>query len=196
MADPDAEWMMARLVHAAAALGRLQHDMRNMLAPSMLTAERLQLSDVPSIKRAGDVTIRGAERLNAAIGETLAVLRDGLRRPDRVAVAFKAALAEAALRWPGVSHTGVCTEDFTVTVDPPTLDAALDGLFAAAGSKPLRISAERGQRTVRVAVAIDQAELSLDRAKAPYLAICKEYVLALHGTIAVEHGGLTLELPA
>jgi len=187
---------MARLVHATAALGRLQHDMRNMLAPSMLTAERLQLSDVPSIKRAGDITVRGAERLNAAIGETLGLLRDGLRRPDQVAVAIGAAFQEASARWPSVSHTSSATEDLTVTVDPPTLAAALDGLFAAAGSKPLTLTAERGQRTVRVAVSIGEAVLSLDRAKAPYLAICKEYVLALHGTIAVEHGGLILELPA
>lgn len=196
MGDPDAEWAKARLVHTAAALGRLQHDMRNMLAPSMLTAERLQLSDVASIKRAGDITVRGAERLNAAIGETLGLLRDGLRRPDRVAVELSTVLDEVATRWPGVARRGSVPDDLSVTVDPPTLTAALDALFAAAGSNALSVDAEAEARTVRLRVTIANAEMSIDRAAAPYLAICREYILALHGMVSVEHGGLTLELPA
>lgn len=192
MDDLDAQWTRARLAHATAALARLQHDLRNMIAPSMLTAERLQLSDVPAIRRAGDVTMRGAERMNAAIAETLATLRDGLRRPEPVAVALATALAEAARRRPETAVRSAIASDLTVTGDAAHVSAALDALLAA--SPQLRVTADPRSLTVRLDIWIEGV-CSLDRTAAPYLAICREYVLALRGTIAVTPEGLAIELP-
>ncbi len=48
----------------------LRHDIRGILSPAMLTADRLLGHADPSVKRAGDVIIRTVDRIAARLLET------------------------------------------------------------------------------------------------------------------------------
>ena len=202
-ADLEARWAAARLAHAATALSKLQHDLRNMLAPAMLAAERLQTSDVPTVKRAGDVTLRSAERANAAISATMALLRAGLPRPNRNAVRLATALAEAAAALPPGTVAGLpIATDSYVEATPAHLTAALSAAFSSAlasGGGRVEVAVEPGPRRVAVVVAYEGEPLpategAVDRALSPHLAIAQEYVLAVEGTLATSGTTIRIEL--
>lgn len=204
-ADLEARWAAARLAHAATALSKLQHDLRNMLAPAMLAAERLQTSDVASIKRAGDVTFRGAERANAAISATMALLRAGLPRPNRNVVRLTLAWAEAAATLPtGVAVRNSIASDPFVEATPAHLTAALVAVLAAivaAGAQQIDVAVETDPRRIAVVVFHDGAPLPpseaiIDRAASPYLAIAQEYVLAIEGLLGTAGQTVRIELNA
>ena len=203
--DLEARWSAARLAHAATALSRLQHDLRNMLAPAMLAAERLQTSDVPSVKRAGDVTFRGAERANAAITATMALLRSGLPRPNRNAVQLALALTEAAATLPaGVSVQSLIDSDPFVEATPGHLAAALSAAFAAmvaAGARRIEVAARPEPRRCVLTISHDgdplpAADLPIDRFRWPHLAIAHEYVLAIEGAFTADGMLVRIELNA
>ena len=204
--DLEARWSAARLAHAATALSRLQHDLRNMLAPAMLAAERLQASDVPSVKRAGDVTFRSAERANAAITATMALLRAGLPRPNRNAVRLAAAVADAAAATlpAGVVLRNRIESDPFVEATPGHLGAALSAAFAAvvaAGAGRLEIAIGQEQRRCVLAISHDgdqlpTADVPIDRFRWPHLAIAQEYVLAIEGAFVANGSSLRIELNA
>ena len=48
----------------------LRHDIRGILSPAMLTADRLLNHADPSVKRAGEVIIRTVERITGRLLET------------------------------------------------------------------------------------------------------------------------------
>ncbi len=202
-ADLEARWATARLAHAATALSRLQHDLRNMLAPAMLAAERLQTSDVPSVKRAGDVTLRSAERANTAISATMALLRSGLPRPNRNAVRLAVALSDAIATLPaGIEfHNSIASDPF-VEATPSHLTAAIAAAFAAViatGARTVAVAAEPDARRIVMVVSHDgdplpQDDTPIDRASWPHLAIAEEYILAIDGTLASDGTRIRIEL--
>ncbi len=58
-------WRNARRAVLAAAVGRASHDLRGILSPALLTAERLQMHADPQVSHAGDVLVRTVERATA-----------------------------------------------------------------------------------------------------------------------------------
>ncbi len=53
-----------------AAITALRHDLRGILSPAMLIADRLASHDDPSVQKAGDVITRTVERAAARLAET------------------------------------------------------------------------------------------------------------------------------
>ena len=65
-----------RLVALGTAMAKINHDLRGILSPALLTAERLQMHADPAVKRAGDVLTRTVERATELARRTLEFARD------------------------------------------------------------------------------------------------------------------------
>ena len=64
-------WRNARLAALGAALAKVSHDLRGILAPALLTAERLQGNTDPALRRVGDSIARTVERATELVRNTL-----------------------------------------------------------------------------------------------------------------------------
>jgi len=85
-----------RLAGLGAAVARIQHDLRNILANAQLTSDRLATVDDPVVKR---LTPRLVSSLDRAVGLATATLRYGRaeeRAPQRKRFALKPVIDEAA----------------------------------------------------------------------------------------------------
>jgi signal transduction histidine kinase len=60
----------ARLAELEAQMATLRHDLRGILSPALLTADRLLDSRDPVARRAGEVMVRTVERTTARLAET------------------------------------------------------------------------------------------------------------------------------
>ena len=89
-------WRNARLAALGAAMSRASHDLRGILSPALLTAERLQMHEDERIRRAGDVLVRAVERATELVRRTVEFAREGPPAPGRVPVNLSAAVIEAA----------------------------------------------------------------------------------------------------
>ena len=74
----------------------LRHDIRGILSPAMLTADRLLSHADPSVKRAGEVIIRTVDRITARLLET----KLGYEVPG------EQALGQPAIGQPGLGQPG------------------------------------------------------------------------------------------
>lgn len=64
-------WRNARLAALGAALARVSHDLRGILSPALLSAERLQGNTDPALRRIGDSIARTVERATELVRNTL-----------------------------------------------------------------------------------------------------------------------------
>jgi signal transduction histidine kinase len=60
----------ARLQALEATTSSLRHDLRGILSPALLTAERLLTNTDPVIRRAGEMMVRTVERASERLAET------------------------------------------------------------------------------------------------------------------------------
>jgi signal transduction histidine kinase len=66
----------ARLVAVGTSVAKIGHDLRNVLAPALLSSERLEQHSDPSVRRAGEVILSAVDRANELVGQTLKFVRD------------------------------------------------------------------------------------------------------------------------
>ncbi len=66
----EAEQGLARLAALEAGTASLRHDLRGILSPALLTADRLLGSEDRLVKRAGEAMVRAVERAEARLAET------------------------------------------------------------------------------------------------------------------------------
>lgn len=64
-------WRNARLAALGTAVAKVSHDLRGILSPALLTAERLQGSADPVVRRTGDTVARTVERATELVKSTL-----------------------------------------------------------------------------------------------------------------------------
>lgn len=72
---PDADGVaekLARLAALEATTSSLRHDVRGMLAPALLVADRLLGHADPKVVKAGDTVVRAIRRVEARLQETKA----------------------------------------------------------------------------------------------------------------------------
>ncbi len=62
--------VVARLQVLEAKTSSLRHDLRGILSPALLTAERLLGNEDPAIRRAGEIMVKTVERASARLAET------------------------------------------------------------------------------------------------------------------------------
>jgi signal transduction histidine kinase len=159
-----ARWTHARLAAVSAAVGRLGHDLRGLLSPAMLAAERMQGHADPAVSRTGDMVMRSVERSTEAIRHTVEFTREVRIALPPVRLPLLSVIDEAAaMAWRDDGHaapilTATAAEGIHVEADRDTLRAAFAHLLrnaAAAGARSVQISATSLPGTVHVHLADD-----------------------------------------
>lgn len=89
-------WRNARLAALGTAVAKMSHDLRGILSPALLAADRLTANADPAVRRAGDILVRTVERASELVQQTLDYAREG--RPPLVRTRFdlRALVDEAA----------------------------------------------------------------------------------------------------
>ncbi|HET9019532.1 MAG TPA: HAMP domain-containing sensor histidine kinase [Acetobacteraceae bacterium] len=114
-------WRNARLAALGTAVAKISHDLRGILSPALLTAERLQMSQDASIKRAGDTLVRAVERATELVRRTVEFAREIPVVPARQRMALCDAVAEAAEQ-----TRAVCPDIAIENAVPDTLEIDAD----------------------------------------------------------------------
>jgi signal transduction histidine kinase len=96
-------WRNARLAALGTAMAKVSHDLRGILSPALLTAERLQMSADPPVKRAGDILVRAVERATELASRTLEFARETPIALPKARIRLHSVVEEAAdqVRTPG-----------------------------------------------------------------------------------------------
>jgi signal transduction histidine kinase len=89
-------WRNARLAAVGTAVAKVSHDLRGILSPAMLTAERLQGHADDKVRRAGDVLMRSVERATELVRRTLDIAREIPPTATREALSVRRLIDEAA----------------------------------------------------------------------------------------------------
>lgn len=150
-------WRDARLAALGTAMAKISHDMRGTLSPALLTAERLQMSQEPSIRRAGDVLVRAVERATELMRRTVEFVRETPLTLTKGPIALRPATEDAAEQaraaCPGLAVENAVPDDFAADGDRESMVRALGNLLRNAG--------EAGARRVRVTAEVEANELAV-----------------------------------
>jgi signal transduction histidine kinase len=153
-------WRNARLAALGTVVAKVSHDLRGILTPALLTAERLQLNADPRVQHAGEVLVKAVDRASDLVRRTLDYAREGPPPLDFVPVALAPLVREAAetARSPGSAMRVIndIDPDVLVRADRIHLFRVLTNLLrnaAEAGAWNVRIVAhpETGMLVVEVA---------------------------------------------
>ncbi len=143
-------WRNARLAALGTTVAKVSHDLRGILSPALLTAERLQASTDPAVRRAGDTLARIVDRATAMVKGTLDFAGE-VPAPPREKVALLATVEEATREALALRHT----THAVLQIDPAILvHADRPGLLRAFANL-LRNAAEAGASRVTVAAHLD-----------------------------------------
>jgi signal transduction histidine kinase len=92
----NALWRNARLAALGSAVARISHDLRGILAPALLTAERLQNHQDSAVQRAGEILLRTVDRATDLVRRTLDFAREGPPPLDLAPVGLALLVDEAS----------------------------------------------------------------------------------------------------
>lgn len=159
----DALRQRERLAALGAAVGKINHDLRNVLASAMLLSDRLETSADPNVKRVAPRLLDALERATRLCSQTLAFAR--AEEPPLVRSRFALApfAAAAAERWSN-HDAGVRIEvrvppRLEVVADPDQLARIFDNLLAnavqamAPGGGTVTLTATGSERGLAVRIA-------------------------------------------
>ena len=154
-------WRNARLAALGAALARVSHDLRGILAPALLTAERLQGNADPALRRIGDSIARTVERATELVRNTLDFAGE-VPAPPRERVALRELVQEAGeevrTRHPLLQVAVRIEATLAAHGDRASLRRALANLLrnaAEAGARQVEIGATQDGDLVLLTVADD-----------------------------------------
>jgi len=137
----------ARLAALGAALAKINHDLRNILAAARLVSDRLADSTDPRVKRMAPTLIGSIDRAVALCTQTLDYARDEPPVPARQRFALGPLIDEAAAVAAMLAGDKAAVES---AVAPETIaDADRDQLFRVLVNL-MRNAAEAGARRIRV----------------------------------------------
>ena len=88
-------WRNARLAALGTVVAKVSHDLRGILTPALLTAERLQLNTDPRVRRAGEILVQAVDRATDMVGRTLDYAREGRPPLELAPVALSPLVREA-----------------------------------------------------------------------------------------------------
>jgi signal transduction histidine kinase len=151
-------WRNARLAALGSAVARISHDLRGILAPALLTAERLQGHQDKAVQRAGDILVRTVDRATDLVRRTLDFAREGPPPLDLAPVALAPLVDEAgeAARAPNRSFT-------VINQVPPGLLVEADrNQFFRVLANLLRNAADAGARSACVSAEAGQGRATID----------------------------------
>ena len=141
-------WRNARLAALGTAMAKVSHDLRNILAPALLTAERLQANPDAAIRRSGATLVRAVDRATELVSRTLDFAREGPPPLSLSPVDLGRLVDEAAEAVPNGENCHLDNQIGAAT----EISADHDQLLRVF-SNLLRNAAEAGARHIRVAIA-------------------------------------------
>jgi signal transduction histidine kinase len=155
-------WRNARLAALGTVVAKVSHDLRGILTPALLTAERLELNADPRVQHAGEILVTAVDRAADLVRRTLDYAREGPPPLDLAPVAMAPLVREAAetARPPGSSlHMDNDVDPaILVRADRIQLFRVLTNLLrnaAEAGARSVRISAHQENTMLAVEIADD-----------------------------------------
>jgi len=141
-------WRNARLAALGTVVAKVSHDLRGILTPALLSAERLQLNADPQVQRAGAALVQAVDRATDLVRRTLDYAREGRPPLDLAPVELARLMAEAAeTAKPAASNLHIDT-----AIDPTVVVMADRNQLFRVLVNLLRNAAEAGAREVRVSV--------------------------------------------
>jgi signal transduction histidine kinase len=152
-----------RLAALGAAVGRINHDLRNLLSTAILLSERLERSQDPEVRRIAPRLVEAIERAARLCGETLGFARAHSPRPRRTRFALAPLVDEVgqavlAGDGDGLSWESAVPDDLTLHADRDQLFRALLNLGRnsreALGEGPGRIVVRAASAEGRVRIEI------------------------------------------
>ncbi len=153
-------WRNSRLAALGTVVAKVSHDVRGVLTPVLLQADRLRRHADPAVRRAGDSLVQAVERAIDLVHRTLDFARDGPPPPLLGSIRLRSLVAEAAESLRGT--TGGCELDNRI---PPEQEVEADRnhLFRVLVNL-MRNAAEAGARRVRARVREDGDVLIIELA--------------------------------
>ena len=151
-------WRNARLAALGTVVAKVSHDLRGILTPALLTAERLQLNSDAKVQRAGETLANAVDRATDLVRRTLDYAREGPPPLDIVRVVLAPLVTEAAEWTRPPTSLLKCDNQIEPTIE---VKADRNQLFRVL-TNLLRNAAEAGARTVCVSAHHNSPTLSLD----------------------------------
>lgn len=155
-------WRNARMAAPGAAVARVSHDLRGVLSPAMLAAERLQSSPDPKVARAGDAVQSSLDRALALVRGTLAFASEVPVAPRLEPVVLRDIVEEVAdqvrAMRPGLTVHNLLASGQTVALDRGHMLRVLGNLMrnaAEAGCQNLRVACTWTDQTVQLSITDD-----------------------------------------
>lgn len=149
-----------RLAALGAAVAKIGHDLRNMLATAQLVADRLAKSEDPTVRQVAPRLERTIDRAAALAASTLKYGRAEEAPPQVQRVALASAAAEAALDaltgFEDVSYKAEIEEGLAVRADPEHLHRILVNLIRNAAQIMQASDTPRGKVVTVRAIALEQ----------------------------------------
>ncbi len=147
-----------RLAALGAAITRINHDLRNMLAAAQLVSDRLAGSEDPGVKRIAPTLVRSIDRAVRLCTQTLDFARDAKATRKAELFFLNELVVELASvhgpEHPGTSFVGDMPDDLTVFADRGQIFRALSNL--------MRNAAQAGAQTVTVRARAATGLLTVD----------------------------------
>jgi signal transduction histidine kinase len=150
-------WRNARLAALGTAVAKVNHDLRGILSPAMLTAERLQDHADPAVRRAGDLLIRAVERAAELTRRTLDFAREAPLTLPRQRLRPRETVEDAAEQvhaiCPDLTVANRIPADIAIEADPESMLRVFANLIRNAG--------EAGATRVSVTAAVEGGEFAI-----------------------------------
>jgi signal transduction histidine kinase len=151
-------WRNARLAALGTVVAKVSHDLRGILTPALLTAERLQLNPDPKVQRAGETLAQAVDRATDLVRRTLDYAREGPPPLAMAPVELSPLVDEAA----DTARPLTGTLRLTNTVDGTiTVNADRTQLFRVLANL-LRNAVEAGARSIHISADHSSPTLSVD----------------------------------
>lgn len=147
-----------RLAALGAAITRINHDLRNMLASAQLVSDRLESSKDPGVQRIAPTLVRSIDRAVRLCTQTLDFARDSKSarktEPFFLHELFLELAAVHGPEHPEASFTGDMAGDLTIVADRGQIFRALSNL--------MRNAAQAGATSVTVAARLENTKAVID----------------------------------
>jgi signal transduction histidine kinase len=156
-------WRNARLAGLGTVVAKVSHDLRGILTPALLSAERLQIHADPRVRRAGEVLAQAVDRAAELVRRTLEYAREGPPPLQFAPVSIAALVNEAAETTRPLRVNNGVDAAIQVRADRNELFRVLINLLhnaAEAGAHTVRISAQSAGSAVSIDIADDGPGLS------------------------------------
>ena len=181
-------WRNARLAALGTVVAKVSHDLRGILTPALLTAERLQLNADPRVQRAGrdpGAGRRTGGRSGAAhVGLCARRSAAARLRPGRVGAAGERGGGDGAASLGAPCGCTTCVDPaIVVRADRIQLFRVLSNLMrnaAEAGARSVRVSAHHDNPTLAIEISDDGPGLPEPVRSRPVPPVCRQHPARRH----------------